>query len=110
VIAVSPDRELNNPLSGTVVDLCPVGALTHRNWRFNTRIWFTKQTDTICPGCSTGCNTKIAVRDREVVQVKGRDNQAVNKEWMCDEGRYGMDRFLPVERIVQPLVNSKPVS
>ena len=100
VITTAEGKELNNPLSGTVVDLCPVGALTHRDWRFNSRIWFSKQTDTICPGCSTGCNVKIAVRDGEVVQVKARDNQAVNKEWMCDEGRYGMERFLPKERVL----------
>lgn len=99
VITIAEGKELDNPLSGTVVDLCPVGALTHRDWRFNSRIWFSKQTDTICPGCATGCNVKIAVRDGEVVQVKARDNQAVNKEWMCDEGRYGMGRFLPKERL-----------
>jgi NADH-quinone oxidoreductase subunit G len=99
VIAVSPGKELDNPLSGTVVDLCPVGALTHREWRFNTRIWFTKQTDAICPGCSTGCNVKVAERDGEIVHVKARRNDAVNKEWLCDEGRYGFGRFLPQERI-----------
>lgn len=103
VIAVSPGRELNNPLSGSVVDLCPVGALTHRKWRFNTRIWFTKQTDSICPGCSTGCNVKVAERDGEIVQVKARRNDAVNKEWLCDEGRYGFDRFLPKNRITSVL-------
>jgi len=99
VIAVSPGRELNNPLSGSVVDLCPVGALTHRQWRFNTRIWFTNQTETICPGCSTGCNVKVAERDGKVVNVKARRNDAVNKEWLCDEGRYGFERFLPANRI-----------
>jgi NADH-quinone oxidoreductase subunit G len=99
VIAVSPGRELNNPLSGSVVDLCPVGALTHREWRFNTRIWFTNQTETICPGCSTGCNVKVAERDGKVVNVKARRNDAVNKEWLCDEGRYGFERFLPAHRI-----------
>jgi NADH-quinone oxidoreductase subunit G len=99
VIAVSPGRELANPLSGSVVDLCPVGALTHRKWRFNTRIWFTKQTESICPGCSTGCNVKVAERDGEIVQVKARRNDAVNKEWLCDEGRYGFDRFLPNHRL-----------
>ena len=99
VIAVSPGRELDNPLSGSVVDLCPVGALTHRQWRFNTRIWFTKQTETICPGCSTGCNVKVAERDGKVVNVKARRNDAVNKEWLCDEGRYGFERFLPANRI-----------
>jgi NADH-quinone oxidoreductase subunit G len=101
VIAVSPGRELANELSGNVVDLCPVGALTHRKWRFNTRIWFTKQTDSICPGCSTGCNVKVAERDGQVVLVKGRRNDAVNKEWLCDEGRYGFDRFLPSNRVVK---------
>jgi NADH-quinone oxidoreductase subunit G len=109
VIAINPGRELNNPLSGSVVDLCPVGALTHRDWRFNTRIWFTKQTDAICPGCSTGCNVKVAVRDGSVVQVKARLNGAVNKEWLCDEGRYGFHRFLPEERVVQPTVNGTVV-
>jgi NADH-quinone oxidoreductase subunit G len=105
VIAVSPGKELNNPLSGSVVDLCPVGALTHRKWRFNTRIWFTKQTDAICPGCSTGCSVKVAERDGEVVQVKARRNDAVNKEWLCDEGRYGFDRFLPKEKVTQIITN-----
>jgi NADH-quinone oxidoreductase subunit G len=99
VIAVSPGKELNNPLSGSVVDLCPVGALTHRQWRFNTRIWFTKQTESICPGCSTGCNVKVAERDGNIVNVKARRNDAVNKEWLCDEGRYGFERFLPNNRI-----------
>jgi NADH-quinone oxidoreductase subunit G len=99
VIAVSPGKELDNALSGSVVDLCPVGALTHRKWRFNTRIWFTKQTESICPGCSTGCNVKVAERDGQVVQVKARRNDSVNKEWLCDEGRYGFGRFLPNKRV-----------
>lgn len=110
MIAVSPDRPLNNPLSGTVVDLCPVGALTHRNWRFNTRIWFTKQVESICPGCSTGCNVKVATRDNEVVLVKARMNQDVNKEWLCDEGRYGFGRFAPKNRIFKTNVRSKPAT
>ncbi len=110
VISVISGKELNNPLSGTVVDLCPVGALTHREWRFNTRIWFTNQTNSICPGCSTGCNVKVAERDGKVVLVKGRENAAVNKEWMCDEGRYGFDRFLPVARVTAPLLAGKVVA
>jgi NADH-quinone oxidoreductase subunit G len=110
VIAVAPGKELNNPLSGSVVDLCPVGALTHRNWRFNTRIWFTKQTDGICSGCSTGCNVKVAERDGLVVQVKARSNGAVNKSWLCDEGRYGFSRFLPENRQVEHEVGGVPSS
>ncbi|RME58949.1 MAG: hypothetical protein D6780_05910, partial [Candidatus Dadabacteria bacterium] len=98
-IAVKEGHELNNPFSGTVVDLCPVGALTHKKWRFNTRIWYANSADTICPGCSTGCNVKVYVRDNKVVQVKARLNLEVNKEWLCDEGRYGLEEFLPEERI-----------
>ena len=101
-IAVKEGRELNNPLSGTVVDLCPVGALTHRHWRFNTRIWYANPTPSICPGCSTGCNVIAYERDGEVVQVKARLNADVNQEWLCDEGRYGFHRFLPKARVTAP--------
>jgi NADH-quinone oxidoreductase subunit G len=100
-IDINQSNELSNPFSGTVVDLCPVGALTHKNWRFKSRIWFTKQTDSICPGCSTGCNVKVATRDDEVVLVKARYNQLVNKEWMCDEGRYGFQNFVPIKQLKQ---------
>ncbi len=103
VIGINENRELTNALSGTVVDLCPVGALTHRRWRFNTRIWYTKEVDTICTGCSTGCNAKVAERDGQIVHVKARHNPSVNKEWMCDEGRYGFNRFQPPYRLTAPV-------
>lgn len=107
VIAINKDKPLDNPLSGTVVDLCPVGALTHKDWRFNTRIWFTEQKESICHGCSTGCNVKVATRDNQVVQVKARLNDQVNKEWLCDEGRYGFDRFVPATRLINPVIEGK---
>lgn len=107
VIGIHPGAELDNPFSGVVVDLCPVGALTHRRWRFNTRIWYTQEVNTICTGCSTGCNAKVAVRDGRIVQVKGRLNSEVNKEWMCDEGRYGFERFQPEKRVVNPIVSGE---
>ena len=109
LISVAPGKPLDNPLSGTVVDLCPVGALTHRKWRFNTRIWFTTQVDTVCPGCSTGCNCSVAVRDRRVVMVKGRFNPKVNQEWLCDAGRYGFDHFLAEHRVKSPFLRGVPV-
>ncbi len=110
VISIAPGRELKNPLSGSVVDLCPVGALTHKQWRFNTRIWFTDSVDSICPGCSTGCNVKVHGRDGEIVQVKGRLNAEVNKEWLCDEGRYGFNRFLPEKRLRFGMVSGREVA
>lgn len=104
VVAIHEDKPLDNPFSGTVVDLCPVGALTHRDWRFNSRIWYSSQTDSVCAGCSTGCNVKVAVRDNEIVMVKARLNSDVNQEWMCDQGRYGFDKFQPKNRLLAPLV------
>jgi len=103
VIGAYPGKELDNPLSGSVVDLCPVGALTHRRWRFNTRIWYTDEVDSICTGCSTGCSVKVATRDDKVVHVKARLNPEVNQEWLCNEGRYGFGRFQPTERLVDPM-------
>lgn len=106
VIAVHEDKPLDNPYSGCTVDLCPVGALTHTQFRFNSRIWYADEKDTICVGCSTGCNAKVAVRDDEFVQVKGRLNSNVNQEWLCNEGRYGFPRFAPKLRNTTPLVRS----
>ena len=109
IIGIFPNRPLDNELSGSVVDLCPVGALTHSRWRFNSRIWYTGQTDTVCAGCSTGCNSKVATRDEQFVQVKARLNSEVNQEWMCDEGRYGFDRFQPSIRCSEPQQRSGEV-
>jgi len=92
-IDIHPDFPLNNELSGTVVDLCPVGALTHKKWRFNTRIWYTDSKDSICTGCSKGCNVKVHTRDDQIVQVKANYNEDVNKEWLCDYGRYGLEDY-----------------
>ena len=104
VIGIHPGKEINNALSGSVVDLCPVGALTHRRWRFNSRIWYAGEKKSVCAGCSTGCSVQVAVRDDVMVQVKGRLNSEVNHEWLCDEGRYGFDRFQPRERLSSALV------
>lgn len=107
VVGIFPEKQLDNPFSGCVVDLCPVGALTHRRWRFNTRVWYTKATDSICPGCSTGCNVSAFVRQGEVVNVKGRLNSDVNQEWLCDEGRYGFGRFQAKGRALGPSLRKR---
>jgi NADH-quinone oxidoreductase subunit G len=92
-------KTLDNPYSGNVVDLCPVGALTDRDFRFQRRVWFLKKVDSICPGCSRGCNTEIQfdlkrdykneVSGRRVIRLKPRFNAEINQWWLCDRGRYG---------------------
>jgi len=96
-IAVFPEKELNNPYSGNVVDICPVGALTDKDFRFKMRVWYLKTKDSICTGCSRGCNIQVQYNlDRphhtdgdRVMRLKPRFNEHINKWWMCDEGRYG---------------------
>ncbi len=96
-LGIYPGVELNNPYSTNVVDICPVGALTERDFRFKARVWYLSSAPTICNGCSQGCNMDVHyVLDRphlnqgaRVVRVKPRYNQYVNQWWLCDEGRHG---------------------
>ena len=100
-IAIHGDKPYDNPYSGNVVDICPVGALTSSDFRFKVRSWFLKETDSICGGCSTGCNLRIdhsaralgggipgvTATEGTIYRTVGRRNVAVNKSWLCDEGR-----------------------
>jgi NADH-quinone oxidoreductase subunit G len=100
-IAIHGDKSFENPYSGNVVDICPVGALTSTDFRFKVRAWFLKETDSVCGGCSTGCNLRIdhsaramgggipgvTATEGTIYRAVGRRNVAVNKSWLCDEGR-----------------------
>ncbi len=109
VIGLHPGKTLENNYSGNVVDICPVGALTDRDFRFKCRVWYLGATDSVCTGCSRGCNTVIHNnRERDwrphiadggrVMRLKPRFNADVNKWWMCDEGRYGY-KFIDENRL-----------
>ena len=95
-INIFPGFELANPYSGNLADVCPVGALTDRDFRFKCRVWFLGGAPSICPGCSRGCNIEIhfnerfnpRYHDQRVQRLKPRYNEAVNGHWICDEGRY----------------------
>ncbi|MCE1187833.1 MAG: molybdopterin-dependent oxidoreductase [Ignavibacteria bacterium] len=82
-----PGKELDNPYSMNVTDICPVGALTSRDFRFNSRVWDLSATNSICQGCSKGCNIQLWVKANKVLRLTPRHNQEVNSFWMCDEGR-----------------------
>jgi len=110
-IGLHPGKPLDNKYSGNVVDICPVGALTDRDFRFKCRVWYLGSTNSVCPGCSRGCNTQIHYnREREwrphiakgerVMRLKPRYNPDVNQWWMCDEGRYGYG-FIDERRLAQ---------
>lgn len=86
-IGTFDERPLNNKYSLNTVDICPVGALTSKDFRFRQRVWYLKEVDTICPGCSTGCSVKVHYNEEGLWRVKPRHNPEVNGYWMCDEGR-----------------------
>ncbi len=86
-IQTFPGKSLDNPYSMNVIEICPVGALTSRHFRFKSRVWDMSFTDSICPGCSRGCNTIIGVRNNEILRIEPRENQNVNQWWLCDYGR-----------------------
>ena len=86
-IATFEDRPLTHDYAGNLADVCPVGALLSHDFRFKMRVWFLEASESVCPGCSTGCNVWIDQRDGEVQRLRPRRNVEVNRSWMCDPGR-----------------------
>ncbi len=103
VIDKFPDGELDAYTSGSIIDLCPVGALTNRPARFSYRPWELRKTPSICTHCGQGCNLRIDSRDDIVRRHVARENVAVNDEWICDKGRFADDISVSPARLQQPL-------
>jgi NADH-quinone oxidoreductase subunit G len=118
-IAIHDGKPFDNPYSGNVVDICPVGALTSSDFRFKVRSWFLKGTASVCGGCSTGCNLRIdhsaralgggvpgqTATEGTIYRTVGRRNVDVNKSWLCDEGRlsfHTMERWPRLAAAVAP--------
>jgi NADH-quinone oxidoreductase subunit G len=87
VLTTAPGAQLDNPYSVNTVDVCPVGALTQKDFRFTMRAWELNATPSICNGCSTGCNIEIHHKNERAWRLVPRLEPEVNKYWMCDEGR-----------------------
>jgi len=103
-IAVAPGLTLDNAYSLSVVDLCPVGALTSRDFRFRKRVYRLDSTDSICPGCATGCNMRIGHADGRLYRQTPRTNLAVNEYWMCDHGRLLYKLVGGDDRLTEPMM------
>jgi NADH-quinone oxidoreductase subunit G len=110
-IGLFPGRDLVNNYSANVVDICPVGALTDRDFRFQVRVWYLDTARSICTGCARGCNIEVHVNrrrphhaeGRRVARLKPRFNAAVNAWWMCDVGRYHFEDVDAPSRITAPV-------
>jgi NADH-quinone oxidoreductase subunit G len=87
-IATQFDEPLTSVFSGNIIDLCPVGALTSRVWRFQSRPWDMKHTASVCSKCSVGCNVNLWERRGELMRVTSRENDEIDDGWICDRGRF----------------------
>ncbi|HSP89162.1 MAG TPA: molybdopterin-dependent oxidoreductase [Ignavibacteriaceae bacterium] len=96
-IVTYPGEEMDNPYSLNTTDICPVGALTNRDFRFKARVWDMSSTKSVCNGCARGCNSEIWARNNEVLRLTPRLNQEVNSYWMCDHGRINTFKFINAE-------------
>ncbi len=101
-IDIFPGHPVNNPLAGNVVDICPVGALCSKDFLYQQRVWWLKSTNSVCPGCSTGCSVTVDQNEDRVYRLKPRPNPQAQGHFMCDEGRFGWKYTHSDQRLTSP--------
>jgi NADH-quinone oxidoreductase chain G len=103
-IDILPDIPVDNPYSGNVVEICPVGALTSKSFRYKIRVWQTEATPSICPLCGDGCNIKLWTKDDKIYRITSRRNDLVDEGFLCDKGRFGFEFVNHPDRLKHPLI------
>jgi NADH-quinone oxidoreductase subunit G len=106
-IATFPGTPFDNNYTLNTVDICPVGALTSKDFRFKMRVWFLKETKSVCTSCATGCNIVIGSREEKIQRYTPRENDAVNGPWMCDSGRLNYKWIGRADRLKDVLVRGQ---
>jgi len=106
-IATFPGTPFDNNYTLNTVDICPVGALTAKDFRFKMRVWFLKETKSVCTSCATGCNIIIGSREEKIQRYTPRENDAVNGPWMCDSGRLNYKWIGRADRLKDVLVRGQ---
>lgn len=110
ILDISDGHRLDNAYSINVVDICPVGALTSKDFRFSVRAWELATTDTTCPGCATGCSVELHTKHEQAYRVVPRFDADVNGHWMCDEGRYTYKELEPEARTRTATIDGKSLA
>jgi NADH-quinone oxidoreductase subunit G len=103
MISTFEDEPYRAPFSGNVVELCPVGALTSTQYRFEARPWEITNVPTVCGLCPVGCNVYATVREGKVKRILSRNHPEVDDGWLCDKGRFAYPHLYARDRIVEPL-------
>jgi NADH-quinone oxidoreductase subunit G len=103
IIATATGRPYRHNFTGNVTELCPVGALTSKTYRFKSRPWDLNRTQTTCTQCSVGCQQYADVRYGTLLRTMSVENDAVSDGWLCDRGRYNIGFYESPDRLKQPL-------
>jgi NADH-quinone oxidoreductase subunit G len=103
-LTTHPGKQLANNYSLNTVDICPVGALTSNDFRFQMRVWFLKETESIDTNCGTGCNITVHTRENKVYRITPRENNDVNSAWIPDSHRLNFHFLTSEARLTDPLV------
>jgi NADH-quinone oxidoreductase subunit G len=109
MVTTAPGQKLDNAYSLNTVDICPVGALTDKDFRFQIRVWQLQATRSVCNGCATGCKLEIHHHRGRIYRFVPRRVRDMNLNWMCDYGRYTY-KAQARDRLTAPLVNGKETS
>ncbi len=99
-----PGQPLRSKWQGNTIDICPVGALTSRVFRFAARVWELTDAPSICPMCPVGCNIVLGVKNNKLMRITPRENAAVNDTWICDKGRFTHAYVDHPDRLQTPLI------
>ena len=107
IIGAFPGRPLDNPYSVCTADVCPVGALTEKEFRFKARVWFLKDVPSVCAGCGRGCSVNLATFENRIHRMTPRENLEVNRYWICDAGRVSYKPLHERPRLDGPIVKGE---
>src|SRR3954452_15115379 len=108
VIATFEDEPYAGAFSGNVIELCPVGALTSTQYRFEARPWEIQNVPTVCGLCPVGCNISATTREGKVKRIQSRNHPEVDQGWLCDKGRFAYGHLYARDRITAPLRKAGP--
>ncbi len=103
IIATFEDEPYRAPFSGNVIELCPVGALTSTQYRFEARPWEIQNVPTVCGLCPVGCNVSATTREGKVKRILSRNHPEIDEGWLCDKGRFAFSHLYANDRVRDPL-------
>ncbi|MCG7943782.1 MAG: NADH-quinone oxidoreductase subunit NuoG [Candidatus Thiodiazotropha taylori] len=104
VIGTYIEKSVDSEMSGNIIDLCPVGALTSKPFRFNARAWELTQVEAIAPHDSLGSNLNLHLRGNKVMRVHPKDNESINETWISDRDRFSYEGLYSSDRLTSPMV------